>query len=71
MNKTELIAAVAEKPVNYPADVLSRAEVTVLVDRITDIVNKALPKLLPKLILMESITHHYMILLQANFILRI
>ncbi len=45
----EIRAAVAEKPVNYPADVLSRAEVTVLVDRITDIVNKALPKLLPKI----------------------
>ncbi|MDE5671505.1 MAG: hypothetical protein K2I14_08635, partial [Eubacterium sp.] len=42
-------AAVAEKPVNYPADVLSRAEVTALIDRITDIVNKALPKLLPSI----------------------
>ena len=45
----EIRAAVTEKPVNYPADVLSRAEVTALIDRVTGIVNKALPKLLPSI----------------------
>ncbi|MDE6111308.1 MAG: hypothetical protein K2F65_05270, partial [Eubacterium sp.] len=40
-------AEVAEKPVTYPADVLSKAEVAAFIDKVTDIVNKALPKVLP------------------------